>query len=76
MMTMMAIMLALASSVLWAALNSPREAIYRSLTVAVSSVGAGAVPYVPMLLLSLLLFLLLSFHDRCHLVVFASCRYH
>ena len=51
MMTTMMIMLVLASSVLGVALNSPREAIYRSLTVAVGSVDGGAVPYVRMLLL-------------------------
>jgi len=52
MMTMMMIMLALASSLLGIVSNAPQEAIYRSLNVAIGSVGGGAVPCVRMLLIS------------------------
>jgi len=51
--------------------------LWQSFTVAVGSIGGGAVPSVWMLLLLLVLLLsfsFLSFRDRCHRVSFALLR--
>jgi len=74
-MMMIMIMLALVSGI-GGGVELPTGSDLLLSNCGLANFGGGAVPYVWMLLLISLLFTLSSLYDRCHLIAFASWRYH